>query len=184
MLKKTAMIWVIVMTLMLMPLVSNVQAIESEVIPVDPAPYYDDQPQIWGNYVIWQRSINLNANSVIEYSEPAWIMVQNIATGKTFNITPANILISGGVYHHARAVSIWKNYILYEKQVLTSDWSFKPYIYNINTNTSELLLNVWTTGKITSIYGDWVLLTHYSSTYRSGHLYNRNTGFFKSINCN
>lgn len=142
---------------------------------IDPSPYYDNQPKIWDNYVVWRRAINLNDNSYIELNEPSWIVVHNLKTGNTWNITPPNAIMRNNVYYHAQSPDIWDGKIIYEAQASDNSYDTRLYMYNISSKkTWELPLyySEYTSGRLHLIYEDWIVYTNREGYDRYAYLYN------------
>lgn len=176
---------VIILTMMMIVLpVYTANAIQTEVVPVDPAPYYDDSPHVWGNYIVWRRAINVDDDTIIDFgTEPSWIMVHNLVSDETWNITPANVLNSYAKYEWAESPSIWNGKVVYEYVWGNEAYKSGVYMYNISQNETWKvpIPTTYQGGHYTEIYGDFILATHYGTSQRQGFLYNYETKEFKTL---
>lgn len=161
-----------------------IQASESTILTISPSNHYDNQPHIWGNYVVWRRAINLNQNNYIEISEPSWIMIYDIKTKNSWNITPANVLMRDDVYQHAEAPDIWNGKVIYEMQVSSNSIDTRLYMYNISSrDTWQIPIKPvdYAHGHVHSIFGDWVTYTNKENDKRQAYLYNYNTREYRTL---
>ena len=159
-------------------------ASEVTIKSIDPSPYYDSRPNIWGNYIVWRRAINQNGNGVIELSEPSWIMVHNIKNGKSWSITPVNKVISGNIYEHAESPDIWNGKIIYEAQVDTNSYNTHLFMHNISGNDTwqiPIRSTDYAHGHLHAIYGEWIVYTHIADGNRQAYLYNYKDGIYRTI---
>ena len=151
---------------------------------VSPNPYYDSRPSIWGNNIVWRRAVNQNGNDYIEMSEPSWIMLYDIESGKSINITEEITQFRENVYLHAESPDIWGDKIIYEAQASGNSQDSKLYMYNITSkNTWEIpiLSSEQSNGHLHAIYGDWIVYTNREGGKRQAYLYNYNVGFYRTI---
>jgi len=157
---------------------------EITISSIDPSRYYDSKPCIWGDYVVWRRAINQNGNSVIELSEPSWIMLHNYNTGKTLNITAENKQFEEGIYYHAQSPDIWNGKIIYEAQGSANSYDTRLYMYNITSkDTWEIPLksSEYSHGHLHLIYNDWIVYTNIENDKRQAYLYNYVDGIYRTI---
>lgn len=162
-----------------------VQAQEIVIKSVDPSPYYDSKPCIWGKYIVWRRAINQNNNEFIELREPSWIMVHNIDSRKTWNITEENKLMGNpNVYYHAESPEIYKGKIIYEAQGSGNSGDTRLYMHNLTGNkTWEIPLRStdYAHGHLHLIHGDWIAYTHKENDKRQAYLLNYKDGNYRTI---
>lgn len=184
--KKTLCVMLVIVLLALLP-AYTVIALQTEIVPVDPSPYYDNNAQVWGNYIVWRRAINIDNDPYIDFgTEPSWIMVNNIVTGETWNITPANVKSpqSGDtLYEWAEAPSIWNGHVIYEYTYGDEAYETRIYMYNISSNETwdVPFPTTYQAGHSCFIYDDWIMATHYGTSYRQLYLYNYRTTEFKTL---
>jgi hypothetical protein len=182
---KNTIITTIVMILLLSPLITTVQAFSEESIPVEINPYYDSKPDIWGAYVVWERQYDTNSDGYVSlYNEPSWIVLQNIATGETTNVTPSypetRTVGMSDYYYYARCPKIWGNYVVFEYCMLNlvpHPQYFRTYLYYIPTGELSIIDTSlsYTNGELCDIYGDWIFVSQYHSYRDCGYLYNLDT---------
>ncbi len=161
-----------------------VTASEITIKSISPSEYYDSRPVIWDDYIVWRRAINQNENSFIELSEPSWIMVHRISSGESWNITPINMEIGDGIFHHAEAPDIWNDKIIYEAQVNGNSSDTKLFMYNVSSGDTWRIPIKSTQdahGHLHRVYGDWVAYTHKESGRRQLYLYNYEDGIFRTV---
>lgn len=162
-----------------------VEAQEIIIKSVDPSPYYDSKPCIWGNYIVWRRAINQNNNEFIELREPSWIMVHNIDSGSTWNITKVNTLMGNpNVYYHAESPEIHDGKIIYEAQGSGNSWDTRLYMYNISSKkTWEIPLKStdYAHGHLHLIHDDWIAYTHKENGKRQAYILNYEDGNYRTI---
>ena len=157
---------------------------ETIIKSISPNPYYDSKPSVWGNYIVWRRGINQNDNSYIDLYEPSWIMVYNIETRNTYNITPILQFLYGDKYYHAEAPEIWNNKIIYEAQAGGNSTDTHLYMYDIDTKeTKKMPLKSSTTanGHLSLIYNDWIVYTDKQNDKKQAYLFNYNNGVYRTI---
>lgn len=157
---------------------------EVTVKSVSPSPYYDSQPKVWGNYVVWRRAINQNDNEYIDLNEPSWIMVHNLESGSTWNITPENTVISGNVYYHAQSPDIWDGRVVYEAQTGLNSSDTKLFLHNISSKKTweiPIMSTEYSHGHLHCIYGNWVAYTNIEGGLRQAYLYNYRDGIYRTI---
>lgn len=152
----------------------------------------DYDAQRWGDYIVWTRALDIydSGGNVIPdgnvvsgggLHDPSWIMVQQISTGQSWNITPdydAGLRISPNYYYHSGSVSIYNNHVLYETIYGDDNWERTLYMYNITTNETWHIpqgLSTYTGGYEHQIFGDWIYFTHYGNG-RYIYVYNYKTG--------
>jgi len=153
-------------------------------------PTYDYDAYRWGDYIVWVRALDIYDNSgnvnpdgdVTDRFDPSWVMIHQISTGESWNITPdydAGLFISPNQYHHAQAVSIWGGKVLYEYVYGDDDWERTLYMYNITTeeywNIPHGSLTSHTSGHTHQIYGDWICFTTYGGGGRTIYVMNYKT---------
>ena len=181
---KRSLITLAIAVLLILVPVLTVVAIQTESTPVDISPYDDGDASVWGLYIVWRRAININDDTTIDFgTEPSWIMIHNIATGETWNITPANTINGHGNYEWAESPSIWNGKVIYEFVDGADAWNSHIYMYNISANTT------WNVGVTTTyqgghnchIYDDWIMATHYGTSNRQLYLYNYITKEMKTL---
>lgn len=151
---------------------------------ISPSPYYDSKPSVWGNNVVWRRANNQNENSYIELREPSWIMVHNLYSGNTYNITQENGIIRDTVYHHAEAPDIWNGKIIYEAQINGNSADTELFMYNISTKDTwciPIKSTQWAHGHLHAIYGDWITYTHVENRKRQTYLYNYEADISRTV---
>jgi len=151
---------------------------------ISPNQYYDSRPSIWGSNIVWRRAINQNGNERIELSEPSWIMLYNVESGKTTNITEESIKFREGVYLHAESPDIWNDRIIYEAQSSGNSYDTNLYMYNITTKDTwklPIMSTQYSNGHLHTIYGDWIVYTNKEDGKRQAYLYNYNVGFYRTI---
>jgi len=182
--KKTVVTMLIVASLVLMPVLA-VLALQSDSVPVDVSPYNDTNAQVWGNYIVWRRFNNDDEyNQYADWGdEPSWIMVHNIVTGETWNITPANVMNEHESYEWAESPSIWNGHIIYEYTVGGDSNEQKVFMYNISTGeTWDVPIPIsYQAGQLCRIHGDWIMTTDYDDGRRQLYLYNYVTTEFKTL---
>jgi len=152
---------------------------EISIKSIDQSNYYDSQPYVWGNYIVWRRGVNQNENGKIDLHEPSWIMVHNLETRKTFNITPELTLLYGNnIYNHAQSPHIWNKKIIYEQQLSGNSTDTGLFIYDIKTKeTSQIPIPTLNpSGRLHRIYGDWIVYTDQNNDKRQAYIYNYITG--------
>ena len=177
----------VIIIAMCMMSIAIVPAVASEVVikSVDPSPYYDSKPCIWGNYIVWRRAINQNNNQYIELREPSWIMVHNINSGKTWNITEVNKLMrKPDIYFHAESPEIWNGKIIYEAQNSSNSWDTRLYMYNISSKKEweiPLRSTNYAHGHLHLIHGDWIAYTHKENDKRQAYVVNYKDGNYRTI---
>ena len=152
---------------------------------IDPSPYYDSKPCVYGNYIVWRRAINQNNNEYIELREPSWIVVHDIRRGTTWNITEANVLmVNPDIYYHAESPEIDGDKIIYEAQGSGNSWDTRLYMYNISSKeTWEIPLRstTYAHGHHHLIDGDWILYTHKENDKRQAYLLNYEDWSYRTI---
>ena len=176
----------VILILCLLTCLLPVSAMAEEVTikSIDPSPYYDSQPRVYGNHVTWRRAINQNANEYIELNEPSWIMAHNLETGKTWNVTPANKVMGGTVFYHAQSPDISGDRIVYEAQTGLNSSDTKLFLYNISQKkTWELPIRSTSKaqGHLHCMSGNWVAYTNYHNGSRQAYLYNYQDGIYRTI---
>lgn len=154
-------------------------------------PTYDYDAQRGSDYIVWTRSIDIydsigNVNpdgDTSDIFDPSWIMVHQVSTGESWNITPdydAGLKISPNYYYHSQSVSIDGSKILYEVMYGNDDWEKTLYMHNITTNETWHIphgtLSAYTSGHDHQIHGDWIYFTHYGGGGRYIYVYNYITG--------
>ena len=162
-----------------------VSAQEITLKAVDPSPYYDSKPCTNGDYIVWRRAINQNDNEYIELREPSWIMVYNMRSGESWNITEKNKLMGNpNIYYHAESPEIHGNKIIYERQRSPNSYDTGLFMYNISSNeTWEVPLRSTSHahGHHHLIEGDWIAYTHKESNKRQAYLLNYEDGNYRTI---
>lgn len=159
-------------------------ASEITITSIAPSKYYDSQPCIWGNYIVWRRAINQNEDEYIQLREPSWIMVYSLSSGKSWNITPENTAIKGDIYCHAQSPDIWNGKIIYEAQASANSYDTRLYMYNISSEeTWQLPIKStdYAHGHLHAIYDDWIVYTHIENNKRQTYLYNYEDGIYRTI---
>jgi len=139
---------------------------------------------VWGNYVTWRRAVNQNENKCIELSEPSWIMVHNLESGKTWNISRKLTIIRDTIYYHAEAPAIWNGKIIYESQINGNSTDTKLFMYNISSkNTWQIPIRSSENahGHLHGIYDNWIVYTDIQNSKRQAYLYNYNDGTYRTI---
>jgi len=180
--RKLALVLVVLLTINLFA--GFAMAEEVTVKSISPSPYYDSQPKVWGDYVVWRRAINQNANEYIELKEPSWIMIHDLTTGDTWNITPADTQISGEVYHHAQSPDISNGKVVYEAQTGLNSFDTALFIYNISSKMTwelPILSTAYAHGHLHCISGDWVAYTDIQNGSRQAYLYNYQDRIYRTI---
>lgn len=178
---------ILVMMIIAMMFFATFPATAQEIIitSVDPSPYYDSKPCIYGNYVVWRRAINQNNNEYIELREPSWIMVHDIHKGITWNITAVNTLMTDpNIYYHAQSPDIYDGKIIYEAQGSGNSWDTRLYMYNISSKeTWEIPLKStsYAHGHHHIIDGNWIAYTHKENDKRQAYLLNYKDGNYRTI---
>jgi len=163
----------------------SAQEIKVDVKSIDPSPYYDSNPRINNNYIVWRRAVNQNNNEYIELKEPSWIMVYDIEKGKTWNITDMNTILGGSnIFSHAQSPEIYGDKIIYEKQGSANSWDTRLCMYNISSKkTWEIPLRSTTKahGHFHQIYNDWIAYTHIENGKRQAYLLNYENWNYRTI---
>jgi len=152
---------------------------------------YDYDCYRYGDYIVWVRSLDIydsggNVNpdgDTIDMYDPSWIMLHQISTGESWNITPdydAGLKIAPNYYYHSQSPTISNNKILYEEVYGDDNWERTLYMYNISTDEHWQIphgsLSQYTAGYEHMIYGDWIYFTHYGGGGRQIFVYNYDTG--------
>ncbi|MCK4545049.1 hypothetical protein KAU43_05880 [candidate division WOR-3 bacterium] len=178
---------IVIMLVASMLLLTTIPAVAEEIVikSVDPSPYYDSKPCIYGNYIVWRRAINQNNNEFIELREPSWIMVHDIRDSKTWNITAENKLMGNpDIYYHAESPEIYGDKIIYEAQGSGNSWDTRLYMYNISSkDTWEIPLKStsYAHGHHHLIDSNWIAYTHKESCKRQAYLLNYEDGSYRTI---
>jgi len=176
---------IILIILLIINLLSGFTVAEKVTIKsISPSPYYDSQPKVWGDYIVWRRAINQNNNGYIELKEPSWIMVHNLESGETWNITPADTEMNGGVFYHAQSPDISDGKVLYEAQTGLNSSDTKLFIHNISEDKTwelPILSTEHAHGHLHCIYGNWVAYTNIQNGSRQAYLYNYQDRIYRTI---
>lgn len=169
----------LVMLILISPMVMG-KGVES----VSPSPYYDNQPNVWGDHIVWRRAINNNGNQYIDLREPSWIMLYSIKSGKSWSITPVDTVMKSDIYQHAESPDIWGNKVIYEAQVSPNSYDTKLFMYNISSEeTWELPIQAteYAHGHLHVIWGDWIAYTDISQSGRQAYLYNYKDSVYRTL---
>lgn len=178
-------IFMILISVLIPPsMAKNILTEEITIKSIAPSPYYDSKPSVWGNNIVWRRAVNQNNNAKIELSEPSWIMVYNIESGKSYNITPMLTFVYGDKYNHAEAPDIYGNKIIYEAQVSGNSSDTRLFMYDIDTKITTLIPLITSTnchGHLHLIYDKWIVYTDIQNHKRQAYLYNYESGAYRTI---
>ena len=154
---------------------------------------YDYDAQKGDGYIVWTRALDLmdsggnlipdgDVISAGGLHDPSWIMIQEISSGTTWNLTADYDagFRTGNYYYHAGSVSIHGKKVLYELVWGTSNWERTLYMYNITSDETWQIphgtLSTYTSGYEHQIFGDWIYFSHYGGGGRQIYVYNYETG--------
>ncbi len=188
----------------MMMCVPIVNAIQTEKIYVGETgiiggvPTYDYDGQKGDGYIVWTRALDLmdsggnlipdgDVVSAGGLHDPSWIMIQDIGTGLSWNLTADYDagFRTGNYYYHSGSVSIYGKKVLYESIWGPSNWERTLYMYNITTNETWRIphgfLSSYTSGYEHQIHDDWIFFTHYGGGGRIIYVYNYETGVGRRI---
>lgn len=174
----------IILLLWLLCINVTVSAEQINIKSVSPSPYYDSQPRVWDDYIVWRRGINQNENAYIELFEPSWIMVGNYKSGKYFNITVSNQNINSKVRYHAQSPDIWNGKVIYEAQMSGDSIDTQLFMYNISSKDTWQLPIQSTrnaNGHLHLIYDSWIVYTTIVQNKRQAYMYNYESGIYRTI---
>lgn len=145
--------------------------------------YVDSQPAVWNTYVVWTRAVEMvePIDGVIGREDPSWIMIHDITSEESWNITPtvdAGAVRSGTHYYHADTPNIYGDKVVYRDAYLTTWNSYVFGMYNISYNETwspyVTPLGLSYCGNV-AIYDDWIMRVHSSGGAGTGLLYNYKT---------
>jgi len=154
-------------------------------------PTFDYDAHRWGDYIVWIRGLDIYDGSgsvnpdgdVMDYYDPSWIMVYQISTGESWNITPdydAGLRVSPNIYYHADSLAIYGTHILYSEFYGSLHYQAHLVMYNLTTDERWVVqptaLYPEARGYENGVYGDWLYFTHYGSSGRLIFVYNYKTG--------
>lgn len=122
MLRKTA---IISFTLVMVMSFSSYGVLADEFgsVPVDiDNDYIDSNADAWNCFVVWERGLDLNDDGVIHWAEPSWIMIHDITSGESWNITQEYEVgvyrYSTTYYYHAKYPEICGDKVIYRYYTL------------------------------------------------------------------
>lgn len=156
-------------------------------------PTYDYDAQKGDGYIVWIRALDIYDNSgnaipngdPTDHYDPSWIMIQDIRTGLSWNITPDYDAgfrrTSPDFYYHADAVSIHNKKVIFSDYIYGGTLNYEQQIYMYNITTDETWhiphdsLSTYSAGSVHQIFGDWIYFTHYDGI-RYIYVYNYKTG--------
>lgn len=178
---------IVVLVVFSMMFIATIPAVAQEIVlkSVDPSPYYDSKPCVYGNYIVWRRAVNQDNNEYIELREPSWIMIHDIHSGTTWNITEENTLMNNpDIYYHAESPEIYDGKIIYEAQGSGNSWDTRLFMYNISSKeTWEIPLRstTYAHGHHHLIDQDWIAYTHKENGKRQAYILNYEDWSYRTI---
>ena len=187
MLRKTA---IISLTLVMVMIFSSYGVVADQYgsVPVSGGnEYFDGDAHVWNTYVVWTRCIDTDNDNSIDGDEASWIMIRDISSGESWNITPSEGKRppSFGYPHSARFPRIYNDRVIY-RYINGDTYDNTLYgMYNITKNETwyDLPLekiNGWMYGTA-EIFGDWIFYTNDldgggGTDQHNGYLFNYKTG--------
>ena len=149
----------------------------------------EDGADVWGRYITWRRFVDFNGDGSLGWTEPSWIMVQDITTGEEWNITPT---IDAGYrqttyYYYVSPPRIYQDHIIYIDYVGGSVNTQTIKMYNITQDTTwevsyynHLDIRYTVMGFI-DIYDDWIAIGNATGTNNDLYLYNYEQDIAKTV---
>ena len=139
---------------------------------------YDGNARVWGNYIVWERSIDLSDNGIVSWGEPSWIMVHDVNNKTSWAITPTidDGSKTGSLYYHAKSPRIWNKKIVYNEWYGTSSYQTHLVMYNLSYSSSTYwdmpMPTTYSSSSDIEFYGDYIVYGHYGTTVKQCYLYN------------
>lgn len=159
-----------------------VSALQNDVVIVGGSEYYDGEARVWGPYITWRRGIDDDSSGSIDYDEASWIMVNNINTGISWNITPPDPYTNPttGFAWHAEDPDIYNGRIIFEYMYASGYNAARIAMHNITQNETwwtvpTETINTKAFGVGHRIYGDWIVWSHRDAVLFDAFLMNWRT---------